>query len=147
MLSFFPRGVLDEILNLIASVSEGFPSYFYVEGMVSRFYPPGLQLNKANKSDTEVPFSDLHLFISNGFVSSKHYDKRADFDSDILKFPFLDRNVRRSTSYTVHISQLIRFARVSSHLTDFHARNDILNAKRLQQGYRYHKIRKKKKRF
>ena len=27
MLSFFPRGVLDEILNLIESVSEEFPSY------------------------------------------------------------------------------------------------------------------------
>ena len=27
MLSFFPRGVLDETLNLIESVSEGFPSY------------------------------------------------------------------------------------------------------------------------
>ena len=27
MMSFFPRGVLDEILNLIESVSEGFPSY------------------------------------------------------------------------------------------------------------------------
>ena len=27
MLSFFPRGVLDEILNLIEAVSEGFPSY------------------------------------------------------------------------------------------------------------------------
>ena len=27
MLSFFPRGVLDEILNLIGSVSEDFPSY------------------------------------------------------------------------------------------------------------------------
>ena len=27
MLSFFPRGVLDEILNLIESVSEGFTSY------------------------------------------------------------------------------------------------------------------------
>ena len=29
VLSFFPRDVLDEILNLIGSVSEGFPSYFY----------------------------------------------------------------------------------------------------------------------
>ena len=27
VLSFFPRGVLDEILNLIESVSEDFPSY------------------------------------------------------------------------------------------------------------------------
>ena len=29
VLSFFPRAVLDEILNLIESVSEGFPSYSY----------------------------------------------------------------------------------------------------------------------
>ena len=29
VLSFFPRGVLDEILNLIGSVSEGFPPYSY----------------------------------------------------------------------------------------------------------------------
>ena len=29
MLFFFPRGVLDEILNLIESVSEDFPSYFF----------------------------------------------------------------------------------------------------------------------
>ena len=28
---FLPRGVLDEILNLIESVSEGFPSYFYCD--------------------------------------------------------------------------------------------------------------------
>ena len=32
MLSFFPLGVLDEILNLIESVSEGFPSYFCYGG-------------------------------------------------------------------------------------------------------------------
>ena len=30
VLSFFPRDVLDEILNLIESVSEDFPSYFYM---------------------------------------------------------------------------------------------------------------------
>ena len=41
--------------------------------MVNRIYPPELQLNKANTSDTEAPFLDLHLSISNGFVSSKIY--------------------------------------------------------------------------
>ena len=30
MMFFFPRGVLDEILNLIESVSDGFPSYSYI---------------------------------------------------------------------------------------------------------------------
>ena len=33
MLSFFPQGVLDEILNLIESVSEEFPSYFCIRGI------------------------------------------------------------------------------------------------------------------
>ena len=53
-------------------------------------------------------FLDLHLSISNGFVSSKIYDKRDDFDFDIVNFPFLDGDVPRSTSYEVYISQLIR---------------------------------------
>ena len=55
--------------------------------MVHQIYPPELQLNKANISDTEAPFLDLHLSVSNGFVSSKIYDKRDDFDFDIVNFP------------------------------------------------------------
>ena len=46
-------------------------------------------MNKANSSDTEAPFLDLHLSVANGFVSSKFYDKRDDFDFDIVNFPFL----------------------------------------------------------
>ena len=124
---------LDDLLNIDNP---------YFEGMANRIYPPELQLNKANTSDTEAPFLDLHLSISNGFVSSKIYDKRDDFDFDIVNFPFLDGDVPRSTSYGVIISQLIRFARVSSHVADFNARNKSLTAKLLQQGYRYHKLRK-----
>ena len=70
------------------------------------------------------------------------YDKRDDFDFDIVNFPFLDGDVSRSTSYGVYISQLIRFVRVSSHADDFNTRNKVLTAKFLRQGYRYHKIRK-----
>ena len=49
-------------------------------------------------SDTEAPFLDLHLSISNGFVSSKIYDKRDWIDFDIVNFPFLDGDVPHSTS-------------------------------------------------
>ena len=76
------------------------------------FYPPELKLNIANNSDTETTFLDLHLSISNGFVSSKIYDKRDAFDIDIVNFPFLDRDVPRRPSYGVYISQHTRFARV-----------------------------------
>ena len=102
-----------------------------------------MQLNKANTSDTEAPFLDLHLSISNGFVSSKIYDKPIDFDFDIVHFPFLDGDVPCRPSYGVYISQLIRLARVcSSHVQDFNARNKCLTTKLLKQGYRYHKLRK-----
>ena len=74
--------------------------------MVDRIYPTELQLNRANSSDTEAPFFlDLNLCISNGTVSTKIYDKRDDFDYDIVNFPFLDGDVPRRTSYGVYISQ------------------------------------------
>ena len=86
---------------------------------------------------------DLHLSISNGFFfSSKIYDKHDDIDLDIVNFPFLDGDVPCSTSYGVYISKLIRFARVSSHVAVFNARNKSLTANLLQQGCRYHKLRK-----
>ena len=61
--------------------------------MVNRIYPTELQLNSANSSDTEVPFLDLNLCISNGTVSTKIYDKRDDFNFDIVNFLFLDGDV------------------------------------------------------
>ena len=67
---------LDNLLNI---------DNHYFEGLVNQSYPPELQLNKANTSDTEAPFLDFHLSsISKGFVSSKHNDKRDDFDFDIV---------------------------------------------------------------
>ena len=101
----------------------------YFEGMVNQIYPPELQLNKAHTSYTEAPFFDLHLSISNGFVSSKIYDKRDDFDFDIANPPFLDGDVPRRPSYGVYISQLIRFVRVCSHVDDFNTHNKCLTAK------------------
>ena len=93
-------------------------------------------------NDTEAPFLDLNLSITNGIVSSKIYDKRDDFNFEIVNSPFLDGDVPRSPSYGAYISQLIRFARVCSNDDDFNNRNLFLTAELLKQGYRYHKIRK-----
>ena len=51
--------------------------------MVSQIYPLELQHNKANTSDAEAAFLDLHLSISNDIVSTKIYNKRDDFDLEI----------------------------------------------------------------
>ena len=78
--------------------------------MVGRIYPTELQLNKANSSDTEAPFLDLTLSITNGIVSSKIYDKRDDFNFEIVNFPFLDGDVPCSPSYGVYILCTINIA-------------------------------------
>ena len=79
---------LDDILNI---------NNVYFDTMVSQIYPSELQLNKDNTSDTEAAILDLHLSISNDIVSTKIYDKRDDFDFEIVNFPFLDGDVPRST--------------------------------------------------
>ena len=72
--------------------------------MVNRIYPSERQLNKANMSDTEASFLELHLSILDDFVKTKIHDKRNDFDFDIVNFPFLDDDDR--PSYGVDISSL-----------------------------------------
>ena len=128
---------LDDLLNIDNIIDQ----------MVDRIYPTELQLNRANSSDTEAPFLDLNLCISNGTVSTKIYDKRDDFDFDIVNFPFLDGDVPRRTSYGVYISHVIRFARASSNLNDFNYRNKALTAKLLRQGYHYFELRKALSKF
>ena len=71
---------LDDLLNIDNP---------YFEQMVGQIYPTELQLNKANSSDTEAPFLDLNLSITNGIVSSKIYDKRDDFNFEMLVSHFL----------------------------------------------------------
>ena len=109
--------------------------------MVSQIYPSELQLNKTNTSDTDAAFLDFHLSISNDIVSAKVYDKHDDFDFEFVNFPFLDGEVPRSTLYRVYFSQLIRFARASSYVTDFKTCIKLLTQKLLKQSYRYHKLR------
>ena len=80
---------LDDLLNID---NIGF------EHMVHRIYPAELQLDKAIASDTEglkseAAFLDLNLSIHNDIVSTEIYDKRDDFNFNIVNFPFLDGDV------------------------------------------------------
>ena len=56
---------LDDILNI---------NDVYFDNMVSQIYPSELQMNKANTSDTEVTFLNLHLTISNDIISNRIYE-------------------------------------------------------------------------
>ena len=59
MLSFFPRDVLDEILNLIESVSEEFPSYSCLS---LQFEESGVQVS-ISRSETTLLKLSIALLI------------------------------------------------------------------------------------
>ena len=105
MMSLSDDKQADDIDSFITMITD-----VYFDNMINQIYPSELKLNKANTSDTEAPFLDLHSSVSNDIVSTKIYDKRDDFHFKIVNFPFLDDDVSRSISYGVYISQLIRFA-------------------------------------
>ena len=50
---------LDDLLNIDNT---------YFNGMINHIYPSELRLNKAKSSNTEAPFLDLHMTISDGFM-------------------------------------------------------------------------------
>ena len=65
-----------DIIQAFNSTSRYLDDLFNIDnpdfkGMVNQIYPPELQLNKANASDTEAPVLDLHLSICNGFFPPK----------------------------------------------------------------------------
>ena len=110
---------LDDLLNIDNP---------YFGHLVGHVYQNKLQLNEAKSADTEAPFLDLGLSITNGIVSSKIYDKLNNFNFEIMHFLFLDGDVPRSPSTGVYISQLFRFARVCSNVDDFNNSNLFLTA-------------------
>ena len=60
----------------------------YFDNMASQIYPSELQPNEANTSDTEAAFLEMNLSTSNDIVSTKIFDKRDNFDFEIVNFPF-----------------------------------------------------------
>ena len=95
--------------------------------MVGQIYPTELQLNKTNSSDTEAPFLNLNLSISNGIVSSKIFDKRDDFNFEKVNFPFLDGDVSRPLPM-MYIFRSLFILQECSNVDDFNNRNLFLTA-------------------
>ena len=103
---------------------------------IPSIYPPELEIKETTDTDHSVSFLDLYLeFDNSGHLSTKIYDKRDDFNFDIVNFPHLDSNIPSSPAYGVYISQLIRYARACSDYPDFLKRHRNLLHKLLSQGF------------
>ena len=76
---------------------------------VDCIYPIELEIKDTTDTERSASYLDLHLENSSeGRLRTKRYDKRDDFNSPIVSFPFLCSNIPAAPVYGVYISQLIR---------------------------------------
>ena len=99
-------------------------------------YPNELVLNKENVSDDKASFLDMQIEIIDKRFVTKLYDKRKDFNFQIVNFPYLCGNIPKKQSYGVFISQIIRYCRVCSEYENFIEECRLLVRKLLSQGYK-----------
>ena len=98
-------------------------------------YPSELGIKETTETAASSSYLDCYLYIDNGKLTTRLYDKRDDFNIPIVNFPFLSSNIPSAPAYGVCVSQLIRYARTCSNYQDFMERGKVLTTKLLSQGY------------
>ena len=99
-----------------------------------------LEIKETTETSASSSYLDCYLYIDNGKLTTRLYDKRDDFNFPIVNFPFLSSNIPSAPAYGVYVSQLIRYARTCSNYQDFMERGKVLTQKLLSQGYQKTKL-------
>ena len=103
-------------------------------------YPRELEIKKTMETEVSSSYLDCYLYIDNGKLTTRLYDKWDDFNFPIVNFPFLSSNIPSALAYGVYISQLICYARTCSNYQDFMEHGKVLTTKLLSQGYQKTKL-------
>ena len=122
-------------------------TYRYIDDVLSRnnskfseyldfIYSSELEIKETTESSTSFLCLDCFLYMANGKLSTRLYDKRDDFNFPIVNFPFLSSNIPSGPAYGVYVSQLIRYAKAYAKYQDFVDRGKLLTTRLLTQGYR-----------
>jgi len=114
----------------------------YFKDYVSSIYPDDLELKETTESSASCSFLDLLLFSDDEELKSRVYDKRDDFNFDIVNYPYMNSNIPISPAYGVYVSRLIAFARICTDFRDFSQRHKLLVCKLLKQGFTKIKLKK-----
>ena len=84
-----------------------------------QIYPPELKLKCTNISTAKCTILDLTISVFRGRFLYKSYDKRNDFQFEVVKYPHLHGKIPRQPSYGVFMSQLLRFCEVNGTIKNF----------------------------
>ena len=95
----------------------------YFKDHISTIYPNALELKETTESDTSCSFLDLLIFNDDGELKFRIYDKRDDFNFEIVNYPHMTSNIPINPAYGIYVSRLIAFARVCTDFSDFSQRH------------------------
>ena len=103
-------------------------------------YPRELEIKETTETAASFSYLDCYLYIDNGNLTTRFYDKRDEFYFPIVNFPFLSSNIPSAPAYGFYVSKLIRYARACSNYQDFMERGKVLTTKLLSQEYQKPKL-------
>ena len=111
--------------------------------IIADVYPAEMIVNNTNLSSSKCTYIDLLISIYKGKFLYRLYDKRKDFNFNVISFPFLCGNIPKSTTYGVFLSQLVRYCEVNCNFSHF--KNDVieLSKKLCNQGFELKEIARK----
>ena len=110
------------------------------EKEICNIYPPELTLKRTSESEINLSYLDISISICGGKYVTEVYDKRDDFNFDIVNFPYMCSNIPAKPTYGVYISQLIRICRICDNYSSFLLRHKLLTGRLIRQGFWYNKL-------
>ena len=111
--------------------------------VLSDIYPNEMEVENTNISTCVSTYLDLYISVYKGKYSYKVFDKRKNFDFNVINYPFIPSNIPTYATYGVFTSQLIRLCQVNSNIHGLKKSFKELCHKFLGQGFNKCKLVKR----
>ena len=102
-----------------------------------------MALENTNVNRVESNYLDINIKLENGYFQYKSYDKRGDYNFDVIRYPNLSGNIPCLPSYGVFVSQCKRFSEINNCLEHFVNDIKMLQSRLLKQGFLKQKLRER----
>ena len=114
------------------------------EEEIINIYPPELTLKKLLNLILEY---HIWTFPSVSATINKVYDKRENFNFNLVNYPYMCSNIPANPTYGVYVSQLVRISSICDNYVSFVKRHQLLTKRLIKQGFWYSKLSVSFKKF
>ena len=106
-------------------------------------YPREMILKKTNVSPAVVNFLETTISVYQGKFLYKLFDKRNEFNFNVINYPYACGNVPSAPTHGIFISQLIRFCHMNSSYKNYLDNCKKLNEKLVNQKFEKSRLQRK----